>query len=155
MNIAEQLKQMMENRGISRSKLGREIGVHTSTVSNWLDGKDVKLENLATLCSYFDCSMDYFVGDEAMESVSPEQSTRGMTPEEREAHYRGLHLSEQKEKPIGQEADGLTEEELLRISAAMAQMNKEGRERAVEMVEDLAAGGRFKKPDTDRMGKEA
>ena len=110
MNIAEQLKQMMENRGISRSKLGREIGVHTSTVSNWLDGKDVKLENLATLCSYFDCSMDYFVGDEAMESVSPEQSTRGMPPEEREAHYRGLHLSEQKEKPA--EIGELSEDEI-------------------------------------------
>lgn len=95
------------------------------------------------------------MGYDTMEQVSPEQSTRGMTPEEREAHYRGLHLSEQKEKPIGQEADGLTEEELLRISAAMAQMNKEGRERAVELVEDLAAGGRFKKLGTDRMGKEA
>ena len=37
----------------------------------------------------------------------------------------------------------------------MAQMNKEGRERAVELVEDLAAGGRFKKPGKDTMGKEA
>lgn len=112
MNIAEPLKQMMENKGISRSKLGREIGVHTSTVSNWLDGKDVKLENLATLCSYFDCPMDYFVGDEIMELVPPDQSTRGMTPKEREAHYRVLHLDGQKEKPADQVADGLTEEEL-------------------------------------------
>lgn len=99
MNIAEQLKKMMEQKGISRSKLGREIGVHTSTVSNWLDGKDVKLENLAILCSYFDCSMDDFVGEEAMEPVPPERSTRGMTPEEREAYYRGQHLDEKKEKP--------------------------------------------------------
>ena len=65
MNIAEPLKRAMEEKGISRSRLGREIGVHTSTVSNWLDGKDVKLENLATLCSYFGCSMDYFAGDGA------------------------------------------------------------------------------------------
>lgn len=99
MNIAEPLKKMMEQKGISRSKLGREIGVHTSTVSNWLDGKDVKLENLAILCSYFDCSMDDFVGEEAMELVPPERSTRGMTPEEREAYYRGQYLDEKKEKP--------------------------------------------------------
>ena len=72
------------------------------------------------------------------------------------SYLRGENVDQwKKEKPIGQEADGLTEEELLRISAAMAQMNKEGRERAVELVEDLAAGGRFKKPGTDRMGKEA
>ena len=99
MNIAEPLKKMMDEKKVSRSRLGREIGVHTSTVSNWLDGKDVKLENLATLCSYFDCTMDYFVGDELMNPVPPEQSTRGMTSEERAAHYRGLRLEEQKEKP--------------------------------------------------------
>lgn len=99
MNIAEPLKKMMDEKKVSRSRLGREIGVHTSTVSNWLDGKDVKLENLATLCSYFDCTMDYFVGDELMNPVPPEQSTRGMTSEEREAHYRRLRAEEQKEKP--------------------------------------------------------
>lgn len=110
MNIAEPLKKMMDEKKVSRSRLGREIGVHTSTVSNWLDGKDVKLENLATLCSYFDCTMDYFVGDELMNPVPPEQSTRGMTSEEREAHYRGLHLSEQKEKPA--EIGELSEDEI-------------------------------------------
>ena len=49
----------------------------------------------------------------------------------------------------------LTRDELERISAAMAEMNEEGRERAVEMVEDLAAGGRFKKHCADAMDKEA
>lgn len=63
MNIAEPLKRVMEEKGISRSRLAREIGVHTSTVSNWLEGKDVKLENLATLCAYFERSMDYFAED--------------------------------------------------------------------------------------------
>ena len=35
-----------------------------------------------------------------------------MTPEEREAHYLGLSLAEQKQKPADQVADGLTEEEM-------------------------------------------
>ena len=56
--------------------------------------------------------------------------------------------------PVG-EAWVLTEQELKRISSAMAQMNQEGRERAVELVEDLAAGGRYKKTGTDSLGKEA
>lgn len=56
--------------------------------------------------------------------------------------------------PAG-ETGGLTSAELSRISAAMAQMNQEGRERAVELVEDLAAGGRYKKTDTNNLGKEA
>lgn len=62
MNIALQLQELLESKGVSRSKLAREIGVHTSTVSNWLEGKDVKSENLATLCSYFNCSLDYLTG---------------------------------------------------------------------------------------------
>ena len=54
--------------------------------------------------------------------------------------------------PVG-EAGVLTEQELKRISSAMAQMNQEGRERAVELVEDLAAGGRYKKTGTDNLGQ--
>lgn len=62
MNIAQKLKELLDIRGMSRSRLAREIGVHTSTVSNWLDGKDVKSENLATLCAFFNCSLDYLTG---------------------------------------------------------------------------------------------
>lgn len=67
-----------------------------------------------------------------------------------------------KEKTVPIYEDGLskwtstlTRDELERISAAMAEMNEEGRERAVEMVEDLAAGGRFKKHCAVAMDKEA
>lgn len=49
----------------------------------------------------------------------------------------------------------LTEDELTRISSAMAQMNAEGRERAVELVEDLAAGGRYKKTNPDILADKA
>lgn len=52
----------MTERGVSNSKLAREIHVHTSTVSNWLDGKDAKAENLTALCDYFHCSLDYLAG---------------------------------------------------------------------------------------------
>lgn len=62
MNIAQSLKSLMSERKLSNSKLAREIHVHTSTVGNWLDGKDVKAENLETLCEYFGCSLDYLVG---------------------------------------------------------------------------------------------
>lgn len=62
MNIAQSLKKLMDARKLSNSKLAKEIGVHTSTVSNWLNGKDVKAENLSVLCEYFGCSLDYLVG---------------------------------------------------------------------------------------------
>ena len=52
----------MDNRGLSNSRLAREIHVHTSTISNWLEGKEVKAENLTALCEYFGCSLDYLAG---------------------------------------------------------------------------------------------
>lgn len=62
MNIAQNLKKLMDNRGLSNSRLAREIHVHTSTISNWLEGKEVKAENLTALCEYFGCSLDYLAG---------------------------------------------------------------------------------------------
>ena len=61
----------MQERGLSSSKLAREIHVHTSTVSNWLDGKDVKTENLAALCEYFGCSLDYLADSTAETKKTP------------------------------------------------------------------------------------
>jgi transcriptional regulator with XRE-family HTH domain len=71
MNIAQNLKHLMEERGLSNSRLAREIHVHTSTVSNWLDGKEVKSENLTTLCKYFGCSLDYLTGSTTETKKTP------------------------------------------------------------------------------------
>lgn len=60
MEISQTLQKLMKEHGLSSSKLARELGVHTSTVSNWLNGKEIKLDNLNLLCEYFGCSLDYF-----------------------------------------------------------------------------------------------
>lgn len=70
----------------------------------------------------------------------------------------GFTLDDLEEKenaptPSKDDVGALTKEELSRISAAMAQLNEEGRERVVEYAEDLAAGGRFKKPCSTDLGK--
>lgn len=73
-------------------------------------------------------------------------------------HTLGFTLDDLEEKentptPSTDDAGVLTKEELTRISAAMEQLNEEGRERVVEYAEDLAAGGRFKKPCSAELGK--
>ena len=64
-----------------------------------------------------------------------------------------LKSAESTTTPSIDDAGVLTKEELTRISAAMEQLNEEGRERVVEYAEDLAAGGRFKKPCSAELGK--
>lgn len=73
MNIAQPLRKLMDERKLSNSKLAREVGVHTSTVSNWLDGKEVKAENLTALCTYFGCSLDYLAGKMEETKKAPTQ----------------------------------------------------------------------------------
>lgn len=82
MNIAQQLKHLMQERGLSSSKLAREIHVHTSTVSNWLDGKDVKTENLAALCEYFGCSLDYLADSTVETKKAPTDGERKVSDDD-------------------------------------------------------------------------
>lgn len=79
MNIAQSLKKLMDDHSLSNSKLAREIHVHTSTVGNWLDGKDVKAENLETLCTYFGCSLDYLAGTEEPKKAPTPEGEREIT----------------------------------------------------------------------------
>ena len=91
MNIAQPLRKLMDERKLSNSKLAREVGVHTSTVSNWLDGKEVKAENLTALCTYFGCSLDYLAGKMEETKKAPTQDgERGIDEQNlKVAFFRG------------------------------------------------------------------
>lgn len=67
MNIAQPLRKLMDERKLSNSKLAREVGVHTSTVSNWLDGANPKIEHLKLVADYFGVTVDYLLADQKEE----------------------------------------------------------------------------------------
>ena len=123
----EKLAELKKISGKTTKQISAESGVPIGTLNKLFAGQtqDPKLETIRSVVH----SLGYTLDDILTEQKSPAP-------------------------PIG-EAGGLTADELSRIFAAMAQMNKEGRERAVELVEDLAAGGRYKKTGADRLGKEA
>lgn len=61
-NISKRLQELLEKTSTSRSKLARSIGVHTTTITNWLDGKEPKLENVTDLARFFNVTTDYLAG---------------------------------------------------------------------------------------------
>ena len=63
MNIAQRLCLLIDERGVSRGKVARAVNVHTSTVTNWLDGKEPKAESLVKLAEYFGVSVSYLTGE--------------------------------------------------------------------------------------------
>lgn len=100
MNIAQPLRKLMDERKLSNSKLAREVGVHTSTVSNWLDGKEVKAENLTALCTYFGCSLDYLAGKMDETKKAPTDGERKIDDRQMKAAF------------LGGLADGLSDAEI-------------------------------------------
>lgn len=110
MTSVDRVKIICKTRKIPISKLERELGFANGYIGQLKKGT-MPAERLAAIAEYLDVSYEYLLNEEAMDPVPPEQSTRGMTPEEREAYYRGQYLDEKKEKPADQLADGLTEEE--------------------------------------------
>ncbi|MGD9559352.1 MAG: helix-turn-helix domain-containing protein [Oscillospiraceae bacterium] len=62
MDISQKLQTLLQATSTSRSKLARALGVHTSTVTNWLDGKQPKLEHVAAAARYFGVTTDYLTG---------------------------------------------------------------------------------------------
>jgi len=92
--------RLCRTHGLSPSAAAREAGISSGAPTAWKNNGSIpKPEQRKRLCKLFDVTDLELMGYDTMEPVPPEQSTRGMTPEEREAHYRGLHLAEQKEKP--------------------------------------------------------
>lgn len=113
MNTGEIIKELRLKLGMSQEELGKKIGVQKAAINKYEKGLVVNLkrETIAKLADALETTPTIlmgwdkdglnqdFTGVEQMQLVPPEQSTRGMTPEEREAYYRGQHLEEKKEKP--------------------------------------------------------
>lgn len=125
--IAQIIKKARTDAGFTQKEAASAIGRKQQTLASWETGQSQPDAN--TLFQLFDF---YGVSVDAAFNLAKNAPT----------------------PPIG-EAGALTAGELSRISAAMVQMNEEGRERAVELVEDLASAGRYKKTGADSLGKEA
>ena len=121
-----QIKEARERTGLSQKELAEKIGVAPNTFHGYESGKhDPKSNLLADIARVCGVSVDFLLGIEKENTPTPSKDNVGV----------------------------LTKEELTRISAAMEQLNEEGRERVVEYAEDLAAGGRFKKPCSAELGE--
>lgn len=122
----ENLKKMKAASGKTTAEIAKGSGIPEPTLEKLFAGatKDPKLPTMQKLVYYLGYTLeDLCRGEE--NTPTPSVDSVGV----------------------------LTKDEASRISAAMDQMNEEGRERVVEYAEDLAAGGRFKKPSAAELGE--
>lgn len=127
------LKELRESLGLTQEEFGKSVGVAKTTYNNYEKGeRDPKSDFWIAVAQKYGVTIDYLMGY----SDDPKKIGKENTP-----------------TSSSDDAGVLTQEELSRISAAMDQLNEEGRERVVEYAEDLVAGGRFKKPCAAELGQ--
>lgn len=166
--IGQRLKKARLDAGLKQADVAKMLGITYQAISNYERGINrVDTDTLQRLCGVYNIKVSDLLRTPAWTSEMLSMYRSASTPEEKQ-HLLSIwgvpdflieETNTQREPdaniPCTKAALTLTSDELSRISAAMAQMNEEGRERAVELVEDLAAGGRYKKTGTNNLGKEA
>ncbi len=63
MDFATRLKELREEKGISRYKLAKDIGVNKQTITFWEEGiNEPKISYAVLLADYFEVCTDYLLG---------------------------------------------------------------------------------------------
>lgn len=110
------LKECREIRGLSQKEVAATLKVSAPSVSNWESEKTRPThDNLEKLADLYGVSVDYLLGRDAPAEV-------------------------QKEKPVPKDELSDDERELLRL---FRQLNAEGREKAIGLLDDLVATGKY------------
>lgn len=147
--LSDRIDNLCKQKGITGYRLCKDIGTSPNIMTELRSGRrnGLSAKTANKIAQYFGVTVGYLLGTEEKGQYDGVMLTRDLG--------HGESKTENSPATSIDEAGELTKQELSRISAAMAQMNKEGRERVVEYAEDLAAGGRYKKHGSDSVGKEA
>lgn len=62
MQFCQVLTNLLKEKGLTNYALSRALGIHATTVANWLNGAKPSAKTLEKLCVYFDVSADYLLG---------------------------------------------------------------------------------------------
>ncbi|MCL2861582.1 MAG: helix-turn-helix domain-containing protein [Firmicutes bacterium] len=61
--FVKRLNELIKERGITRYRLSKDLGVNKQTITFWVDGiNEPKIFYLYKLSKYFDVSADYLLG---------------------------------------------------------------------------------------------
>lgn len=105
------LNELINESGITKYKLAKELNLSKATILNWCDSKnEPKVTQIIELCKYFDVTSDFLIGLENYDgskvepiNFTPEQPKPRMIPvaaRSRGNKVRNLELSEEEIRKI-------------------------------------------------------
>ena len=71
--FAQRLKELRLEMGLTQAQLAKEAGLRQSHISSWESGLRMPLpDGLLKLANFFNCSVDYLLGNDENEELSKE-----------------------------------------------------------------------------------
>ena len=65
--LSDNLRELLQEKGICQTQLAREVQISQSAISNWLsEKKEPRIESLWRLADYFNVTIDQLVGREKL-----------------------------------------------------------------------------------------
>mgnify|MGYP003192401254 CR=1 FL=1 len=101
MNIADKLKELLEEKSVTPYRVAKEIGVSQTTIKNWVTGYTAPKErHIKALADYFGITTDELLGKEKQPTegeLHPANKklmelSRTLSPEEAEKVYKAISL---------------------------------------------------------------
>lgn len=121
MNFAQNLKAAMESKSITMYRLAKELGVHQTTIKNWIDGKgEPRISEVQAIAATLGCDpYSLYSWDQATAALED-----GATIEISSSFHASatLHAHVRARK---------------RINAAVDQMTTEGQSKVADYAEDI------------------
>lgn len=68
MGFAQNLARLQAERGESNYRLAKKLGVHQTTIRNWLDGMKPQQRHLEAIADYFGVPVDDLLKENGVES---------------------------------------------------------------------------------------
>jgi transcriptional regulator with XRE-family HTH domain len=101
-NIADKLKELLEEKSVTPYRVAKEIGVSQTTIKNWVTGYTAPKErHIKALADYFGITTDELLGKEKQPTTLGElhpankklmELSRTLSPEEAEKVYKAISL---------------------------------------------------------------
>lgn len=102
MNIADKLKELLEEKSVTPYRVAKEIGVSQTTIKNWVTGYTAPKErHIKAIADYFGITTDELLGKEKQPTTLGElhpankklmELSRTLSPEEAEKVYKAISL---------------------------------------------------------------
>lgn len=147
--IADRLRKARIAAGMSRKALAKKANIPYTTYTNYETGyREPRSEALAQIADALGVDMAYFYTDDVVATIKNLRKALEATQTD---SVLGVPLINNAKEVM---VRGLEQKQGDRLNAAFNALNREGREKAIERVEELAEVPRYRKEQADASPKQ-